>query len=50
MPPPVVVTAAPARIVKWAVDLRLTGAGPAENSVWKFVVALAHADSSRFVA
>ena len=28
-PPPVVVTAAPARIVKWAADPKLTGGGPA---------------------
>jgi hypothetical protein len=33
MPPPVVVIAAPARIVKWAVDLKLTGAGPAAVNV-----------------
>ena len=33
MPPPVVVIAAPARIVKWAADPKLTGAGPAATNV-----------------
>ena len=33
MPPPVVVTAAPARIVKWAADPKLTGAGPAGSVI-----------------
>src|ERR1035438_2805373 len=33
MPPPVVVTAAPARIVNWAADPKLTGAGPAATNV-----------------
>jgi hypothetical protein len=33
MPPPVVVMAAPARIVKWAADPKLTGAGPAATNV-----------------
>src|ERR1035437_4904945 len=33
MPPPVVVTAAPARTVKWAADPKLTGAGPAATNV-----------------
>src|SRR5665213_1676666 len=34
MPPPVVLMAAPARIVKWAVIPKLTGAGPAAINVW----------------
>ena len=32
-PPPVVVIVAPARIVKCATDLKLTGAGPAASNV-----------------